>query len=536
MLYDGKVWIGTDQDTNERVSILPQMANRHGLIAGATGTGKTITLKVLAESLSEAGVPVFLSDVKGDLAGMVQPGADSPDMQKRREAFGLDAAGFRCQSFPTVFWDIEGIRGLPLRTTISEMGPTLLSRLLEISDLQADILTIIFRIADENKLLLLDTKDLRAMLQHVAENTKEYSSEYGNMSAQSINAILRAVVALETAGGDRFFGEPAVDIHDFFRTDAEGRGTINILDAASTIRNPLIYSTFMLYMMSELFEQLPEVGDPDKPKMVFFFDEAHLLFDGAPKALLNKIEQVVKLVRSKGVGIFFITQNPSDIPDSILAQLGNKVQHALRAYTPAEEKKIRSAAESFRANPAFDTEKVLMNLGTGEALVSVLDAKGCPEMARRCRILPPESRMGAIDDIARKRVIGASDLSRKYDESVDRDSAYEFLKRKTALTEEQLQKEKDAAAQAKQDAKTQAAEEKEAAKAQEKADREAEKEKKERMTAIKGVGRSTAGTLGREVGYAVGKSVFGNSFGRRIGGNIGAALGRGILNTLFGGR
>lgn len=544
MFYNEKVWAAVDMDTQEKVYILPKMANRHGLIAGATGTGKTITLKVLAESFSDMGVPVFLSDVKGDLAGMILPGVDSENMQKRIARFGLTPAGFQYQAYPTQFWDIDGKKGLPLRTTISEFGPTLLGRLLGLTQLQTDILTIIFRIADEENLLLLDTKDLRAMVQYVAENNKKYSSEYGNMATASLNAILRSVVALETAGGDKFFGEPAIDIHDFIRTNSVGRGMINILDAESTIQNPLIYSTFMLFMLSELFEQMPEVGDPEKPKMVFFFDEAHLLFNGAPKALIEKIEQVVKLIRSKGIGVYFITQNPSDVPDGVLAQLGHKVEHALHAYTPSEEKKVKAAAASFRVNPNFDTIEALQNLGTGEALISFLDSDGKPEVVRRCAVLPPASRMGTIDETARLASIVASDLCGKYDETIDRDSAYEFLKR---LTDEatanaaRAAEEAEAAKLAEKEAKEQAKiAEREAKEQQKLLEKEAlakakaeEKAKKDQERIVKSVGRTTAGTLGREVGGAVGKSFMG-SFGKRVGGNVGAALGRGILDTLFG--
>ena len=517
MLLNDRIWVGLDKDTGERISILPNMANRHGLIAGATGTGKTITLKVLAESFSDLGVPVFLSDVKGDLAGMIKPGTDSADMQERIKSFGLEDSGFSFHAYPTQFWDIDGRKGLSLRTTVSEFGPTLLSRILGITDLQSDILTIIFRIADEEDLLLLDTKDLKAMIQYVTQNNKAYSARYGNMTTASLNAILRSVVALETAGADRFFGEPAIDIHDFFKVSSDGKGMINILDAESTIQNPTIYSTFMLYMLSELFEQLPEVGDLDKPKMVFFFDEAHLLFNGAPKALIQKIEQVVKLIRSKGIGVYFISQNPSDIPDGVLAQLGNKVQHALHAYTPAEEKKIKSAAASFRKNDKFDTAEILQNLGTGEALISFLDQDGKPDMVRNCRILPPESKMGSVDDTSRLVVMNSSDLAGKYDETIDRDSAYEFFKRLTdeataeaARLEAEKQAEKEALA---------------AAKEQEKANRA-------KLSAARSVGRSTAGTLGREAGGAIGKTFLG-SFGKRIGGNVGAALGRGLLDTFF---
>ena len=371
------------------------------------------------------------------------------------------------------------------------------------------------------------------MVQYVAENNKKYSSEYGNMATASLNAILRSVVALETAGGVTFFGEPAIGIADFLRTNSVGRGMINILDAKSTIQNPLIYSTFMLFMLSELFEQMPEVGDPEKPKMVFFFDEAHLLFNGAPKALIEKIEQVVKLIRSKGIGVYFITQNPSDIPDGVLAQLGHKVEHALHAYTPSEEKKVKAAAASFRVNPSFDTIEALQSLGTGEALISFLDRDGKPEVVRRCAVLPPASRMGTIDETARLAAVVSSELCGKYDETIDRDSAYEFLKRLTdqaTADAARAAEEAEAAKRAEKEAKEQAklAEKEALAKA-----RAEEKAKKDQERIVKSVGRTTAGTLGREVGGNVGKSFMG-SFGKRVGGNVGAALGRGILDTLFG--
>ena len=519
MLYDSKIWVAKDGD--DKLFILPSMANRHGIIAGATGTGKTITLKVIAESFSDMGVPVFLADVKGDLAGMCMPGENTEDMQKRIERFGLAEAGFDYKTYPVCFWDIDGDKGLPLRTTISEMGPLLLGRLMSLTDVQKGILNMVFRIADENGLLLIDTKDLRAMIQHVVENSAEYSAQYGNMPKQSLNAILRAVMNLESQGGDRFFGEPAVNIHDWFKTDASGKGTINILDCQTLINSPLIYSTFMLWMMSELFEVLPEAGDPTRPKMVFFFDEAHLLFNDAPKAFLEKVEQVVKLIRSKGVGIFFITQNPGDIPDGVLAQLGNRIQHALRAYTPAERKKIKAAADSFRENPEFDTKAVLEELGTGEALVSFLDAKGSPAIVRRAKILPPQSKMGAIDDSVRNRQINGNILYHSYVEMVDRDSAYEFLMRQR---EENEAAKEAAAAEA---AAAKEAEKEAAAKA-----KEAEKSKKTVGKAAKTVAKTAAGTVGRELGNEFGKKV-GGSLGKKVGGNVGASLFRGILDTLF---
>ena len=516
MYQDRKIWIGTSGE--EKVYIYPKMANRHGMIAGATGTGKTITLKVMAESFSACGVPVFLADVKGDLAGMCNKGTMNENVQKRVDAMGLAEAGYKFMSYPTTYWDVYGEKGLPLRTTISEMGPLLLSRIMDLNDTQSDILTIVFKIADDEGLLLIDTKDLKSMLQYVGEHSKEYSLEYGNISKQSIAAIVRAVVALESEGADSFFGEPALNIADWFCTDCDGKGTIQVLDCQKLINNPTMYATFMLWMMSELFETLPEAGDREKPKMVFFFDEAHLLFDDAPKALLQKIEQVVKLIRSKGVGIFFITQNPKDIPDGVLAQLGNKVQHALRAYTPAEQKSAKAAAQSFRENPEFDTFETLVSLGTGEALVSVLDEEGIPTVVKKCDILPPQSQMGPIGDEERDIRIKDNLLYMKYNQEQDRDSAYEFLKRKNL---------EDAEAEAK------AAEEAAAAKtAEKKAQERAKAEAKAVRRAVKSVANSAVGTIGRQLGNEIGESI-GGSFGKKLGGNVGASLGRGILSTLF---
>ena len=523
MLKDGKIWVANN-DNGENVFLLPKMANRHGLIAGATGTGKTITLKVLAESFSDMGVPVFLADVKGDLAGMCEPGVDSEDMQKRIEKFGLAEAGFSFEQYPTTFFDIFGQNGIPLRTTISEMGPVLLARILGLNDLQSDILAITFKIADDNNLLLEDTKDLKAMLNYVSENNKELAAEYGNISKVSISAIMRAVVAMEMAGGDKFFGEPAINIMDFIQRDTNGRGMINVLDSQSLISNGSLYSIFLLYLMAELFETLPEVGDLDKPKLVFFFDEAHLLFDGASKALMEKIEQVIKLIRSKGVGIYFVTQNPRDIPDEVLAQLGNKVQHGLRAYTPAEQKAVKAAAQSYRANPAFDTQEAILALGTGEAVISMLDEGGIPTVVERCSVLPPRSKMGSIDSVKRESERKNNFLYSKYANPVDNDSAYEFLQRK-GLEDQKAAEEAAANAAAEKEA---AAEAKKKAKEEEAAAKKAANSKKR---AVKSVTTSVGGTVGREVGKAVG-GTFGK-FGKTLGGNVGASLGRGILNTLF---
>lgn len=545
MYQENKIWIGKAGE--EKIYIYPKMANRHGMIAGATGTGKTVTLKVLAESFSDCGVPVFLADVKGDLAGMCKPGAESESLQKRIDAMELVKEGYGFHAYPTTFWDVYGEKGMPLRATISEMGPLLLSRIMELNDTQTDILTIIFKIADDEGLLLLDTKDLRSMLQYVSEHAKEYGAEYGNLSKQSLGAIMRAVVALEAEGGDQFFGEPALNLADWMCTDCNGKGAIQILDCQKLINNPTMYATFMLWMMSELFETLPESGDREKPKMVFFFDEAHLLFDTASKTLLTKIEQVVKLIRSKGVGIYFITQNPKDIPDGVLGQLGNKIQHALHAYTPAEQKGVKAAAQSFRENPEFDTYETLTQLGIGEALISVLDEEGIPTIVKRCQILPPQSQMGALDDGTRDEQIRSSLFYTKYAQMLDRESAYEILEKKFSEEEEserkaaeeaaaEKQRQKEETAAEKQRLKEEAAAEKQrqreeeaARKAKEKADEAREKQVKR---AVKNAASSAAGTVGREFGNTIGKSL-GGSFGKKIGGNVGASLGRGILSTLF---
>ncbi len=535
MFYDGKILIGKSEDKD--IYIYPKMANRHGLIAGATGTGKTITLKVMAESFSDAGVPVFLADAKGDLAGMCKEGVNSDDMIKRMEYFNLNEKGFDFTKYPVNFWDVYGERGIQLRTTVSEMGPLLLSRILGLNDTQTDILSIVFKIADDNNLLLIDTKDLKSMLQYVIDNSKDFSAEYGNLPANSINVIIRAVVSLESDGGDQFFAEPALNIKDWIRTNEDnGRGYIQILECEKLMLNPKMYSMFLLWMISELYETLPEAGDLEKPKMVFFFDEAHMLFDSAPKVLLEKIEQVVKLIRSKGVGIYFVTQNPQDIPAGVLSQLGTKVQHALHAYTPSEQKAMKAVADGFRVNPAFDTYDVLGELGTGEALVSVLMEDGVPSIVERAKILPPQSLMGAIDDGTLNEKINNSSLFDKYSTFVDNDSAYERL---TKLYEEEADKAAEEARiqeEEKAQAKEALAQEKALAKEAEKAEKEALKAKKAKSSAVKkaakSVASSTAGTIGREVGKSLGKNV-GGSFGKTLGGNVGASLMRGIIGTLF---
>lgn len=538
MYKDNEIWVASDGDA--KLCIKSKYANRHGLIAGATGTGKTVTLKVIAESFSDAGVPVFLSDIKGDLSGMCKPGEEKESIAKRVDELGM-GEDFSFKAYPTVFWDIFGKKGLPLRTTISEFGPMLLAKLLDLNQIQTDILNIIFKIADDEGLLLIDLKDLKSMLNYVSENAADYKAEYGNIAPQSVNAIMRGLVALGDKGGDIFFGEPALDINDWFVTK-DGKGMINVLDATTIINDPGIYATFMLWMLAELFEIMPEVGDLDKPKMVFFFDEAHLLFKDTPKALLQKIEQVVKLIRSKGIGVYFITQNPSDIPDEVLAQLGNKVQHALRAYTPAEQKGIKAAAQSYRANPDFDTAEIITNLGIGEAVVSFIEDDGAPAMVRKAKVLPPQSYLGAIDDMMRAAVISMSDLAGKYKDMVDRDSAYEFLQRLQVEISQKQEEERQAEIERKEAEKQAEIERKEAEKqakaAQKEAEKqakEAEKEEKKKKDAIKkgvaAVAGTAAGTIGRQIGKTLGKS--GGKFGSSLGGNLGASLGRGVLSTLF---
>jgi DNA helicase HerA-like ATPase len=412
--------------------LLPGFANRHGLITGATGTGKTVTLQTIAEALSDCGVPVFMADVKGDLAGLSQPGAMNPKLQERIAKLGLE--NFVFSGYPVTFWDVFGEAGHPVRATISEMGPLLLARLLNLNETQAGVLTLVFKIADDNGLLLLDFKDLRAMVQYVGDNARQFTTGYGNISAASIGAIQRGLLAIDEQGGDRFFGEPALDIADLMQTDEKGRGVINILAAEKLLGAPKAYATLLLWLLSELFEELPEVGDPDKPKLVFFFDEAHLLFNDAPPALLEKIEQVVRLIRSKGVGVYFVTQNPLDVPDTVLGQLGNRVQHALRAFTPRDQKAVKTAATTLRANPELDVEKAITELGVGEALVSLLDEKGRPSVVEQALILPPHSRIGPITPAERSAVIGKSLVAGVYEKEADRESAYEVLKARREQT------------------------------------------------------------------------------------------------------
>jgi len=412
----------------ESIFLLPKMANRHGLIAGATGTGKTVTLQTLAENFSARGVPVFMADVKGDLAGLSQPGANNPKVVDRAKELGI--SDFKGEASPVVFWDVFGENGHPVRATVSEMGPLLLGRLLNLNDTQEGVLNMVFKIADESGMLLLDLKDLRAMLQYVADHADQFKTQFGNVSAASAGAIQRNLLALETQGADNFFGEPALNLDDLIQTQ-NGKGVVNILAAEKLMQqSPKVYATFLLWLLSELFENLPEIGDPEKPKLVFFFDEAHLLFTDIEKAVEEKIEQMVRLIRSKGVGVYFVSQNPLDIPDIVLGQLGNRVQHALRAFTPADQKNVKAAAQTFRQNPTLKLENVLTELAVGEALVSMLDENGSPRMVERAKIVPPRSQVGAITPEQRKQIIASSILSGHYEKAVDRESAYEKLQAK----------------------------------------------------------------------------------------------------------
>lgn len=537
MVVDGKILMGKDGD--KEFYLLPKMANRHGLIAGGTGSGKTITLKVMAESFSDLGVPVFLADIKGDLAGMCEEGEDTEDMKKRIEKFSLDKVGFKYKKFPTQFFEIDRVKGLPIRTTISEFGPTLLSHIFCLNQTQSDILNVIFKIADEQGLLLLDLKDLKKMIEFIGENTKEFSSAYGNITKQSLQSILRAMISLEQEGIDKLFGEPEIELSDIIKTDANGKGMINILHSASLMMSSRVYSAFMLWFLSEVYETMPEVGDLDKPRFVFFFDEAHLLFNDCTKELLKKIEQMAKLIRSKGVGIYFITQDPTDIPDTILQQLGNKVQHVHRAYTAKDKKNHKAICDSFRENKDINIDEMLGNLGTGEALVSFLDEKGIPNMVEFAKILPPESKMGTIDDATRDREIKTSSIYLKYIKDVDRESAYEILNKRVEESIEYANREKEDEARQKQLLKEEMARAKMEEKQYEKLLKEEEKRKakaqKDMNNAIKSVMRSTGSTLGREVSKSLSTSIFGssNKTASRLAGNIGSAFGRNIFGTLL---
>lgn len=441
---------GGGKDYGEAQHLLLKYANRHGLIAGATGTGKTVTLQILAESFSKQGVPVFLSDVKGDLSGLAVAGSVDHKLHEklisRAETIGFTDYGY--EAFPVVFWDMFGEKGHPIRTTISEMGPLLLARLLELTEAQEGVLNIAFRMADEQGMLLLDLKDLQSLLVWVGENADELTLRYGNVSKASIGAIQRRLIVLENQGAQKLFGEPALRLDDMIATTPDGQGRINILASDKLMQSPRLYATFLLWMLSELFENLPEVGDPDKPKFVFFFDEAHLLFDDAPKALVDKVEQVARLIRSKGVGVYFITQNPDDVPSDILGQLGNRIQHALRAFTPRDQKALRAAAETFRPNPDFDTEDAIRDVGVGEAIVSTLEAKGAPSVVQRTLIRPPSSRLGAINAEERAAVIAKSPLAGLYEKAVDRESAFEILTKRAETAAKEAEAEEMATAKA----------------------------------------------------------------------------------------
>ena len=486
-----KVWLATG---GEKIYLEPSMANRHGLIAGATGTGKTVTLKVLAESFSDMGVPVFVADIKGDLSGMCAAGSENKHIRRSIDNMGIE--NFTYTPYPVEFWDVYGKQGLPVRTTISEMGPELLSRLLGLNDTQSGILRIVFRIADEKGLLLIDLKDLRSMVQYVGDNAKEYKLTYGNIAPQSVGAIQRALLALEDEGGDIFFGEPELELSDWVNWAEDGRGVMNILECQELFQHPLLYGTFLLWMLSEIYEMMPEAGDLEKPKLAFFFDEAHLLFNDAPKALIEKVEQVVRLIRSKGVSVWFITQNPADIPDSVLGQIGNRVQHALRAYTPNDQKALRAAANSFRTNPNFKTEEAIQALGVGEALVSVLDEEGVPTIVERANILPPRSSMKAVDGKEIQAVVLASELHDKYAKEEDRESAFEML-------QEQYEEQEKAEQKAKEE------EEKAKAKAQKEKEKAAKKKTtRKKSSAFEKAINSTANTIGREVGKKLVRGLF----------------------------
>jgi DNA helicase HerA-like ATPase len=470
------------------IGILPKMANRHGLVAGATGTGKTVTLRVLAEHFSSIGVPIFMADVKGDLSGLCQPGGDKPKVAERVEDLKLKDFSYR--AYPVVFWDPEGVQGHPVRTTISEMGPLLLARLLNLNDTQSGVLALIFKIADDNGLLLLDLKDLRAMAQYVGDNADKFRTTYGNVSSASVGAIQRNLLAIEQQGADKLFGEPALNLDDLFQTSPQGEGVVNILVADQLIQAPSRYATFLLWLLSDLYERLPEVGDLPKPKLVFFFDEAHLLFEDAPKVLVDKIEQVVRLVRSKGVGVYFVTQNPLDLPEKVLGQLGNRVQHALRAFTPRDQKAVKAAADTFRPNPKLDAQRAITELGVGEALVSVLDEKGTPTKVERAWVLPPQSRLTPLTAAERDQVIKASVLFGVYEKTVDRESAYEILK---AKAESIKAEEVDKAAQKRQPPST--------------------TDQVGKM--LGGMAQSAARSMGTQIGRQIMRGILGSIFGRK---------------------
>ena len=504
-------------DIHQDIVLHSEFANRHGLIAGATGTGKTVTLKVMAENFSRIGVPVFLADAKGDVSSIAKAGSDNPKFDERIKSLGLDTIAFAAS--PTIFWDLFAEQGHPIRTTVSEIGPLLLAQMLNLNDTQEGVLSAVFRIADDQGLLLIDFKDLKAMLSYVSDNANDLKADYGNLSPASLGAIQRNLLALGDQGGEQFFGEPSLNILDFIQTDSNGHGYINLLAADKLMNTPKLYATFLLWMLSELFEQLPEVGDLDKPKLVFFFDEAHLLFDNSSPALQQKIEQVVRLIRSKGVGIYFISQNPLDIPETVLGQLGNRVQHALRAFTPKDQKAVKTAADTFRANPEFKVDQAITELAVGEALISFLDEQGTPQIVERGWIMPPYSAFSPLSADERKALMSQSIVAGIYERAVDRDSAYEMLQRKVSESAAQQQAQLEAAQQAKQqetDAKQQAKEQERLAREQQKVDEKAQRERD----------KLTQDVLG----------TFAKSAARSLGGPTGQRLVRGLLGSLFGKR
>ncbi|WP_312050371.1 helicase HerA-like domain-containing protein [Acinetobacter courvalinii] len=502
-------------DTTQDIVLHSKFANRHGLIAGATGTGKTVTLKVLAESFSRLGVPVFLADAKGDVSSLAKAGESNPKFDERLKTLQLEPIPFAAS--PVVFWDLFAQQGHPIRTTISEIGPLLLAQMLNLNDTQEGVLSAVFRVADDQGLLLIDFKDLKAMLTYVSENAAELKAEYGNLSPASLGAIQRNLLALGDQGGEQFFGEPSLNILDFIQTDTNGHGYINILAADKLMNTPKLYATFLLWMMSELFEQLPEVGDMDKPKLVFFFDEAHLLFDNASPALQQKIEQVVRLIRSKGVGIYFITQNPLDLPESVLGQLGNRIQHALRAFTPKDQKAVKTAADTFRANPEFKVDQAITELAVGEALISCLDEQGTPQIVERGWVMPPYSSFTPISPEERQVIISQSIVAGVYDQAVDRDSAYEMLQKKVLQQSQQ----KEADDLAKQQSKEQEALAKQQAKEQERFAREQQKAAEKAQRDREKMTQDIVGT-------------FAKSAARSLGGSTGQKIVRGLLGSLFG--
>jgi DNA helicase HerA-like ATPase len=495
------------------VCLIPKMANRHGLITGATGTGKTVTLQTLSETFSEMGVPVFAADMKGDLSGVAKIGGNKESVNKRVDGYNLKEKGFEYKAYPVRFWDVFGEQGHPVRTTVTSMGPLLLERLLGLNETQGAILTMAFKIADDNNLLILDLKDLQKMLQFIGDNRSEFTTKYGNISPASIGAIQRGLMRLESEGADKFFGEPDLEITDFIQTE-QGKGVINILAADKLMKSPRVYTTFLLWLLDDLYETLPEVGDLEKPKLVFFFDEAHLLFNDMPNSLLEKVEQIVRLIRSKGVGVYFCTQNPADIPQSILGQLGNRVQHALRAYTPNDQKAVKVAANTFRANPGFNTEEVITQLNTGEALVSFLDEKGAPQVVERANILPPQGQIGPITLGERDQILKSSLIYGVYEQLIDRESTYEILSKKQDL----LAEERRLAAEEKERIRIQKEQEK-AAREAEKAQRAAARKRKEEQgilgDLLQQVGKSTTRQISYEIGKTITRGLLGGLFGKR---------------------